>query len=141
VQVQGPARRHLLAHTLQVDVIVELGDESRQVELELRRVSLEVPLVEMGLVLQKQIVHRPELALGRRRFRGFRGRERVRVRNFLREMPKDQANIAFVPGQHQLYCRCRLAAARAFKVPVLDDGDASITRSPEVIRAINIEQR
>jgi hypothetical protein len=60
--------------------------------------------------------------------------------DFLREMPKYQTDIALIPRQHELDRGCRLAAAWTFEVPVLDHGDATITRSPDVIRAVDIEQ-
>ena len=60
--------------------------------------------------------------------------------NFLREMPKYQTDIALIPRQHELDRGFRLAAARTLKIPVLDDGDASVTGSLGVVRAIDIER-
>jgi len=55
----------------------------------------------MALVVEQQVVHRPELSLSGRHFRGERGMQGVRMDFLERKVPIDQAHAAREPLQQQ----------------------------------------
>lgn len=63
----------VLTHALQVYRIVDLGDESRHVEPNVSRISVQVSRFEMTLVSKQEIVHPPEFSLCRRGLGGLCG--------------------------------------------------------------------
>src|SRR5262249_4987221 len=74
-----PAAVDSLAHALQVQLVAHLRIVPLHVELQPLRVRAQLPEREMGLVLEEQIVHLPELFLCAGSFGRQRGVERVRV--------------------------------------------------------------
>ncbi len=59
----------LLTHALPIDLVVHLGRETCHVEAQPRGVSVQILRSQMCLILEQQVVHRPELALPARAFR------------------------------------------------------------------------
>src|SRR5918992_1332683 len=70
---------YVLADALQVSLAGHFSIEARHVELEALGVAAQVLRLEMALILEEQIVHRPELALPAGGLRGERRLQRVRM--------------------------------------------------------------
>ncbi len=117
------AALHVLAHALQVDLVVHLRDEARHVQLQALRILAQVGHLEMTLVFEQQVVHLPELALSAGRFGGLRGVHGMRMRRLDREVAEDEADATAEPLEHELDRGRGLFAGGALEVAVLDDGD------------------
>src|SRR6185503_10946041 len=72
--------------------------------------------LEMRLVLEQRVMHRPELALCRGGLGGERGAERVRMHALEREVAPDEAPLPTPMLEDELHRRRRLPAVRAFEV-------------------------
>jgi hypothetical protein len=66
------------------------------------------------------VVHRPELALERRRLGGGRGGQRMGMQLGQREVPEGEHDPPVEPAHHLVDDRGRRPAVRAFEVAVLD---------------------
>jgi len=73
----------------------------------------------MQLVLEQQVVHRPELALRRGDFRHLRREQRMGMHFLLRKMAKGVADAPREAIQQQLHRRRRLLAVGTFEIAVL----------------------
>ena len=114
----------VLVDPLPVDLIPQLVVETLQIELQRLGVAAQILLLQMELVLEQGVVHRPELVLGTGRFRGFRGELRVRMDFGERKVPEREADAMLEMLQQLLHRRIGLPAGGAFEVAVLDDDDA-----------------
>ncbi len=61
----------LLAHALQIHVVGQFGIEARQVEFQMIGIAAQLVRLEVALILEQQVVHRPEPVLCCRGFRGL----------------------------------------------------------------------
>src|SRR5688572_27735297 len=120
------AALHVLAHALQVDLVVHLRGEARHVEIQTFRVRAQVGHREMTLVLEQQVMHLPELALSTRRFRCLCGMHCMRMRRLDREMPENEADASAESLEHELDGGRGLFAGGALEVAVLDDSDGRV---------------
>ncbi len=68
---------NLLANSLQVDVIAHLRLVTHHVQPRLGRIAVQVFVLEVRLILEEQVMHRPEFSLRRGRLGRFRGQQRV----------------------------------------------------------------
>src|ERR1700683_847071 len=75
---------------------------------------------ELGLVFVKRIMHLPELTLCSGGFRRFRGKLRVRMHFVERHISKDEAKLRSKSLGDCLDHGIRVAAIRAFVIPVFD---------------------
>src|SRR6267378_3745105 len=111
VQEEGRRRAHaarpaafdILAHPLQVHGVAHVGVVARHVELQLLAVVTQLRRLQMRLVGKKQVVHRPELALPGRGFRGERGVQRMRMHFLEREVAPHETHAAGVAPEQDLH--------------------------------------
>src|SRR6266566_1379494 len=127
------AALQVLAHALQVDVIVHLRGEARHVEAEPLRVAVKVLRFQVRLIGEQQVVHRPELPLAASALRGLGRGQRVRMRLFEGEIAKGEPHPAVKPLEQQFERRLRLLAVRALEIPILDHGHRGVSRAGQVI--------
>ena len=83
-------------------------------------------------MVEQQVVHLPERALGGGGLGGLGGELGVRVHVAQRQVPPDVADVAEV-AQQLADDRLGLAAVRALEVAVLDDGDRRVGRPADVV--------
>jgi len=138
VHAAAAATLNVLANPLQVDLIVYLELEPRHVELESLGVHAKLIQLQMGLVLEQQVMHRPELPLRARRFCRLRGKQRMRMDFFEREMPEHEAQRVRKMGKQYLDCRHRLLAVRAFEVAVFDQGDTTSLSTQKMVGVVHL---
>ena len=89
--------------------------------------------LELALVGEEQVVHRPEPALRPGGFRRERGVQRVRMDLFQREVPPCEPHAAFKVREDQLDRGRRLLAVRALEIAVLDNVDGRMRAAKGVI--------
>src|SRR5437762_575879 len=82
---------HMFSNSLQIPMIVHFGSEPRDVELQLFRVALQLRKLQVRLVVEQQVVHRPKLALSARAFPRLRRLQRQRMNLLQRKMAIDEA--------------------------------------------------
>src|ERR1700690_917015 len=120
-QMASPAARFALANLLQVDVITHLGSVANHVESEIGCIMGQVPFLEVELMCEQGLVHRPELSLRRGRLRGLGREQRLRMRVHDRKMPINKSNLVGITLEQQCRRRRRELAARARVISILDD--------------------
>src|SRR3954466_14198511 len=135
------AAHEVLADTGGVDVLDQLPVEPFHIEAKLLCVRVECPVIEALLVLVENIVHFPELALDRCRFRRFGGLLRMRMRGRDREVAKDEAKRLTHSLLDLLDYWIGGAAIRTLVVPVLDERDRSVGRAIDVVAALRHRHR
>ncbi len=91
----------------------------------------------MGLVIEQQVVHRPELPLACRGFSRERSHQGVRMDFLQGEVPVSDPNPADEPLEQQLHRRRGLPAVRTFEITVLDDRDRRVLGAERVIRVVD----
>ena len=101
-------------------LVLHCGVVAHHVKLEPLRVSAQLFELQVILVLEQQVMHRPELVLGCCRFRRERGMQRVRMNLYERKVAIDNLNASGETCQQQFHNRCSLLAIRTFEVAVLD---------------------
>jgi hypothetical protein len=111
----------VLADALQIDVIVHLEIVARHVELQPLRVGPELRELQVRLVVEEQIVHRPEPLLRARAFGGLGSRQRVRMNLLEREIAEREPDAPLEMLEQHLHRGGRLLAVRALEVAVFDD--------------------
>jgi len=121
---------------LQVNPLLHFRSVAPKIELEPLRIPVQVVQFQMALIIEQQIVHRPEPALRARAFRRFGCMQRVRMHLLERKMTVDDAYPAFEMLQQQFDGRRRLLAVRAFEITVLGDGDRRVRRAERVVGRI-----
>ena len=128
-----PTTCHVLTHALQIDFIVHLGGKTRDIEIEPLGIVVQVLQLEVSLVVEQQIVHRPEFLLPAGAL-GCLGRAHgVRVNLLQREVPINEAHALRKSLEQQLDCGCGLLAVRAFEVAVFEDCHRRVQRANRVI--------
>ena len=75
-------------------MIVHLGSVACDVDLQLFRVVAQLRELQVRLVIEQQVVHRPKLALSTRAFRGLSGLQRLRMDFLQRKMAIHEAYAA-----------------------------------------------
>jgi hypothetical protein len=93
------------------------------------------PMVEFqrALVLEQNVVHRPELALSAGAFGRFRRRKCVRMNLLEREVAIHDAKAPDEVRQQQLHHRCGLFAVGALEIAVLNQSHRCIRRAQRMI--------
>jgi hypothetical protein len=89
--------------------------------------------VEVGLVIEQQLVHLPELSLSPGTFRGFGGLACVRMDFFEGVMSKGEAHVTREAIEQDLHSRRSLLAVWTLEIAVLDDDDRSVVGPENVI--------
>ena len=89
--------------------------------------------LQVLLVIEQQIVKRPEFTLGCGRFRGLRRQFGMGVRRTLGEMAVHKPHLLAEMGVHDFHRRMRLAAGCAFKVAVFNHGHPRRCRTPDMV--------
>src|SRR5262249_28500104 len=89
--------------------------------------------LQVLLVLEQQVVHRPEPALPGRGFGSERRLQRVRMHLLQRKLPPDEPNATVEVLEQQLHRRRRLLAVRAFEVAVLDQRHGRMRRAQHMV--------
>jgi hypothetical protein len=87
----------------------------------------------MLLMLEQEVVHRPEATLPTRTLGRFRGAQRVRMDFLQREMAKCESDTLVEAPEHQIDGARRLLAMRTFEIPVFHDRDGRVIRPEHVI--------
>ncbi len=123
----------VFAHLLQINVIVHLGGIAGKIEIQGSRVAVQILVLEVGLILEQHVVHRPELALRRRGLRGLRRQLCMRMRFLKRKMPEYEADLVGKPLQQQFRRRRRHLAAGTFEVAVFDQCHPRMCRALEMV--------
>ena len=122
----------MLAHALKVNSRLHLCVVAREVEPEPPGVAAKLVELEMRLVLEQEVVHRPEPPL---RARGFGGKSRVKrmwMHPLERKMAKRHPEAREAP-QEQLHRGRRLPAVWALEVTVLDQSQCGMHRTDQVV--------
>ena len=128
---------HMLVHPLPVDLVRKLEIEAHQVEFELLGVAVQVLELQVGLVLEQQVVHGPEFVLGTGSLRRFGGQFSVLVCGRQWKMAEDEAHAMLELLHQHLYGRVGLSAGRAFEIAVLDDDDPGRVRARNVVGLVD----
>jgi len=89
----------VFANAAQTGALAEVVGEALDIELELRRIAHEVRRLQRGLMLEQQIVHRPERVPGGGGPRGLRGALGVGVHVGERQVAPDVAHVGEVAQQ------------------------------------------
>jgi redox-sensitive bicupin YhaK (pirin superfamily) len=124
---------YILTHALKVDVVADLRRVARHVQPNLFGVALQVPGFQMLLIVEKEVVHLPELPLCARAFRGFGGKQGVGMNVFQREVPVHVPHLFLEPLQKQFHRGGGLLAVGALEVAILHHGDRRMIRADGVI--------
>jgi len=103
------------------------------IESQLANVRQQVIVVQRSLSPEQQVVHLPKLPLRARRLGDLGRGLRVGVRLDHREVPEYKANTLPQVVQHTLELGKRATAEWALEVRVLDEGNAGVGRSPDVV--------
>ena len=119
----------MLANNGQVDVLLDLLLERRNIEAKQPRVLAQIVALQVGLILEQQIVHLPEFALGIGRFRGFGCLHCMWVVRFDGKMAIDKSYLLAEAREQQFDRGSRLLASRALEIAVFDDGHRGIGRA------------
>ncbi len=113
----------LLANPLKVDLIFELEVEPLHVELESLRVGSQLVQLQVILIFEQQVVHRPKLALCARRLGRLRRNQGMRMDPFKWKVSKYDAQPVPKMGQLNFHCRRRLLAVGTLKVAIFNQCD------------------
>src|SRR5437016_6311947 len=124
----------VLAHALQIDLVVHLGREASHVEAQLLGVGVQVLELEVILMRKQSVVHLPELALGCRAFRHLGGAQRVRMNPLERKVAIGESNSLGEALEQQLHGGGCLPTGRTLEITVFDDRNRSVRRTSNVIR-------
>src|SRR6266496_1333721 len=127
------ATAHVLADALHINMVVELAGIACQVELQPLGIAAQLVKLQVRLVVEQKIVHRPELVLRTGSLRGFGRVQRVGMDSLEREMTVDEPDAAGEAFKQQLDRRRRLLAVRTLEISVLDHGDASVGGTDRVV--------
>lgn len=133
----SPAAVHVLAHSLQIDVIVHFGDVARHVQADFFRVTVQIGVVEMRLVIEQTIVYLPEFSLSAGALRCFGGRQRMRMHFLEGEVAVYEPHAIAEPIKQHLHGRRRLLAVRAFEVAVLHERDGRMLGPEHVVDGVD----
>jgi len=104
-------------HALQVEVLLHLVVIAIQIELRLQCVLPQAVGLQVQLVLEKQVVHLPELALRARRLGGLGGELGVRMHFQERKMPVHETHSVAEALEQHFHRGIGLAARRALEIP------------------------
>ena len=85
---------HVFSNSLQIQMIVHLGSVPYDVDLQLFRVASQLRKLQVRLVIEQQIVHRPKLALSARALRRLSRLQRLRMDFLQRKMAIHEAYAA-----------------------------------------------
>jgi len=85
------------------------------------------------LVLEKILMHRPEVALSASRFGRLRRCASMRVDLTQREMPEDKTQVIWILTLQRVDAVARHARVRAFVVTVLEQGHLGVNRALDVV--------
>ena len=121
----------VLGDTADVGAMFEVVAEPGRVELELLGVADEISPRQHVLVLQEQVVHRPEGTLSARRFCGFGRQLRLGVDVGQWQVTPYVADGGV--GEQLADDGLGQAAVRAFEVTEFDDRDGGVPGTPEVV--------
>jgi hypothetical protein len=113
----------------------QVGREAVPVQPLGRRVLPKLRVVELLLVLEEAVVHRPERALPASRLGGLSRVLGVRVDVGEREVPEDEAQPVAEVRLHLLHDRVGPPRVRALVVAVLHQGDRRVGRPLGVVAA------
>src|SRR6185503_17623991 len=100
-----------------------LPHKSHGIETQLLGEAYEVPYIECLLILEQPIVHLPKTILSAGGFSPFRRCFSVRMYLRERKVTKDKPQTISHCIYNFLQDRIRGSAVRAFKIPVLNQGD------------------
>ena len=133
-----PAALHVLAHALQIDVVVHLGVVARHVELQSLGVAAQMrgPSSCAWLSNSRSCIGQ-NLPCAPAHSAASRGEQRVRMHFLERKMTKDEADAAREALEQQLDRGRRLLAVRTFEVAVFDDRDAGVRGTDRVIGRVD----
>src|SRR5437016_5817167 len=127
------AALEVLAHALQVDVIVHLGGEPSHVKADPFGVAVEVLRLEVRLVGEEEVVRGPEFPLAAGGLGGAGRGAGVRAHALEREIPKREARTTVEALEQQLQRRLRLLAVRALEIAILDDRHGRVRAARQMI--------
>ena len=131
--VAPPPALEVLADPLDVDVLVHLRGEARHVELEPLGVGVQVLRLQVGLVVEQQAVHLPELALRGGALGRLGGGKRVGMQLLEREVAPGKPDPARKAREESLQPGRRLLADGAFEVAVFHDGHVGMRGALHVV--------
>ena len=123
----------MFPHALEVHLVCEFRVVAHHVQLELQRIAAKLLRLEVRLVLEQEVVHRPELSLPGRRFGSLCRTQGVRMHFLERGMPEDEPHAAGELFEEQLHDRRGLLAVGALEIPVLDEGDLGMQGAERVV--------
>ena len=122
----------VLGDSVGAGVLAQMVGEPLDVEPELVGVANEVRGSQRVLMLEQQVVHRPERALGGGGLGGLGGELGVGVHVAQGQVPPDVPHVGEV-AQQLAHRRFRPAAVRTLEVAVLHHGDGRIEWAADVI--------
>src|SRR6516162_8199621 len=131
----------VLQDTLQIDVITHLVVVSLEVEPRLFGILSEALCLQMQLILEQQIMHRPELSLRTSGFGRLRGKFRVRVHLSKRKMPEYEAHTLAEMLAQDLHRGVSLTAVGTFEVSILDERYPGCLRTMDVIEVCHGDRK
>ena len=111
----------------------QLALHARCIESQLANVRQQVIVVQRTLPSEQQVVHLPKLPMCARRLGDLGRGLGVGVRLDHGEVPEYKANTLPQVVQHTLELGKCATAERALEVGVLDEGNAGVGRSPDVV--------
>src|SRR3989441_4558725 len=133
VHAAADAAREILAHARLEPTLRERRGGPLPINAQLLGVADEVSILERVLVLEQQIVQRPELAVLRRRLGQLGSVLRVLVHARQRKMAVDEAQIRSHAALDPFHDGVRRAAVRALEIAILDQRDRRVRRTLDVV--------
>lgn len=130
----GPAAALMLPYLAQVCVLAHFIEVTREIQLQALCIALQLPFLELELIVEQQLVHLPKFSLRTGALGRFCSSSRVRMHFFKREVTEHVPDAAPPEAcQEGLHRHGGLLAVRTLKVCILDKRNGRVRAAQRVI--------
>ena len=127
----GPAAGLMLPYLAQVSILAHLIEVTREIQLQALCIPLQLPFLELELIVEQQLVHLSKISLRTGALGRFCNSSRMRMHFFKREVaehvPDAAPPEACQEGHHR---HSGLLAVRTLKVRILDKRNGRVREGP-----------